>query len=341
METRFSKYVLSFPGRLPHLINVYCGLELVGGSVRDIVSRPDLQAEAVLALGDRFRTPVLMTAMDLSAEAEAFGCEIRLSESEIPTVIGRKVTDASGVRLLPEPRPGDARTSVHLDAARRLAKEAGQAPVIGCMIGPFSLAARIFGVSEALMATALEPEVIIELLEKVTRFQAAYARAFRETGAAGVVVAEPAAGLLSPDGVARFSAPFVKAIAAESQTRDFSVILHNCGAKLVHLDAILESGVKVFHFGSPMDIIAALRRADGKFLLGGNLDPTAVFHNGSPESVRRQTRDLLEATRSFPSYFISSGCDIPRGTPLANIEAFYDVVAEFNALPTWSKIESQ
>jgi uroporphyrinogen decarboxylase len=331
METRFSKYVLSFPGRLPHLISVYSGLELVGGSVRDIVSRSDLQVEAVLALRDRFRTPVLMTAMDLSAEAEAFGCEIRLSENEIPTVIGRKVTDVSEVRLLPEPRPGDARTSVHLDAARRLAREAGLAPVIACMIGPFSLAGRIFGVSEALLATALEPEIILELQEKVTRFQAAYARAFRESGAAGVVIAEPAAGLLSPDGVARFSAPFVRAIVAAAQTPDFTVILHNCGAKLVHLDAILESGVEVFHFGSPMDIIEALRRVNGRFLLGGNLDPTAVFHNGTPESVRRQTRALLEAASAFPGYFISSGCDIPPGTPLANIEAFYSAVAEFNA----------
>jgi uroporphyrinogen decarboxylase len=331
METRFSKYVLSFPGRLPHLISVYSGLELVGGSVRDIVSRSDLQVEAVLALRDRFRTPVLMTAMDLSAEAEAFGCEIRLSENEIPTVIGRKVTDVSEVRLLPEPRPGDARTSVHLDAARRLAREAGPAPVIACMIGPFSLAGRIFGVSEALLATALEPEIILELQEKVTRFQAAYARAFRESGAAGVVIAEPAAGLLSPDGVARFSAPFVRAIVAAAQTPDFTVILHNCGAKLVHLDAILESGVEVFHFGSPMDIIEALRRVNGRFLLGGNLDPTAVFHNGTPESVRRQTRALLEAASAFPGYFISSGCDIPPGTPLANIEAFYSAVAEFNA----------
>ena len=331
MKTRFSRFVRSYPGRLAHLIGVYSGLDIVGGTVREVVSRAELQAEAVLALRDRFRTPVLMTAMDLSAEAEAFGCEIRLSETEIPTVVGRRVTDSGEIGSLPDPVPGDARTSVHLEAARQLVRASGGDPVIGCMIGPFSLAGRIFGVSEALMATALEPGVILQLLDKVTRFQAAYARAFRETGAAGVVVAEPAAGLLSPEGLAAFSAPFVKRIAAEAQTGDFTVVLHNCGAKLLHLEAILESGVEVYHFGSPMDILGALRRASGRAILGGNLDPTAVFHNGTPETVREQTQSLLEATKSFPDYFISSGCDIPPATPLANIEAFYDAVAEFNA----------
>lgn len=331
MQTKLARYVLEYPGRLGQLIGVYGGLELVGGSVRDAVSRSDIQAEAVLALRDKFRTPLLMTAMDLSAEAEAFGCEIRLSETEIPTVIGRKASSLSEIRALPEPLPGDARTKVHLDSARRLVKAAGSSPVLGGLIGPFSLAGRIFGVSEALMATALEPETILELLEKSARFLSAYARAFRETGAAGVVMAEPAAGLLSPDGLRQFSARFVKTIAAEAQSPDFTVILHNCGARLIHLEAALESGVEVLHFGAPMDIVGALRYVEGRFVLGGNLDPTAVFYNGTPDSVRLQTRDLLEATGAFPNYFISSGCDIPPGTPLANIGAFYDTIREFNA----------
>ncbi len=329
MITEFAKFILNRPDRLAVPIGVYAGLELIGGTVRDAVSRADVQTDAVLALHERFRTPVLMTAMDLSVEASAFGCEIRMSDGEIPTVLGRKVTGPADLASLPAPKPGDGRTHVPIEAARRL-KKAAASPVLGCMIGPFSLAGRIFGVSEALEATALDPEPVLGLLEKVTDFQIAYAQAFRETGIAGVVMAEPAAGLLSPAGLGRFSAPFVKRIVKEVQTRDFAIVLHNCGAKLVHLDKVLESGAGIYHFGAPMDMVEALERVAGRVILGGNLDPAAVFHNGTPESVRTATLALLEATKDYENYFISSGCDLAPGTPLDNIEAFYKAIADFS-----------
>jgi uroporphyrinogen decarboxylase len=329
MKTRFAQAILSQPGRLAIPIGAYAGLELTGGTVRDIVTDPKAQAAAVLALHERLRSPVLLAAMDLSAEAETFGCEIRMSATEVPTVIGRRVTGRSDLETLPAPKPGDARTAVHLESAR-LIKKAVVSPILGCMIGPFSLAGRIFGVSEALEATASDPDIMLALLEKVVAFQIGYATAFRETGISGVLVAEPAAGLLSPAGLGRFSAPFVKRIVEEAQTRDFTVILHNCGAKFVHLAKILESGAEIYHFGAPMDIVAALERVAGQVILGGNLDPAGVFHGGTPETVRTATLALLEATKDHKNYFISSGCDVPPGTPLANLEAFYKAVADFS-----------
>ncbi|MGB7296365.1 MAG: uroporphyrinogen decarboxylase family protein, partial [Candidatus Aminicenantales bacterium] len=179
------------------------------------------------------------------------------------------------------------------------------------------------------------------LLERVTAFLVRYAVAFREAGAWGVVMAEPAAGLLSPGAVGRFSAPFVRRIVEAADTPDFSVILHNCGAKLIHLEKTLEAGAGIYHFGAPMDIVAALEKVGGRdagdfptggrrVILGGNLDPSAVFHSGSPETVARATQVLLEATKEYQNFIISSGCDIPSGTPLANLEAFYCAVADFN-----------
>jgi uroporphyrinogen decarboxylase len=210
-------------------------------------------------------------------------------------------------------------------------------PVLACMIGPFSLAARLYGVSEALEATALDPETIEGLVGLVTGFLCQYALAFRETGAWGVIVAEPAAGLLSPDGLGRFSAPFVKRIVEVAEAVEFAVILHNCGAKLIHLEKTLESDAGIYHFGSPMDIVAALERVSGMartdgggIILGGNLDPTAVFLGGTPQAVGEATRGLLASTKCYKNFILSSGCDIPPKTPLANLNAFYRTVAEFN-----------
>ena len=325
--SKFVDLVLNTPGRLAMPIGVYAGLEMTGATVRQAVSDPIAQSEAVLALNEHFHSPLMLTAMDLSAESETFGCEIRMSDEEIPTVIGRRVTNAAEIEALPNPKAGDLRTAVHLESARRLVAS-GKAPVLGGLIGPFSLAGRIFGVSEALEATIADPDLILSLLEKVTDFLVGYTRAFREAGAVGVIMAEPAAGLLSPRGLARFSAPFVRRIFSEVQTEDFTAILHNCGAQIAHFPRVLESGASLYHFGQPMDILAALQQAEGKVILAGNLDPSAVFHAGTPESVYAATAALAKAVKPYPNFIMSSGCDLPPGTPIRNLEAFYQAVKD-------------
>jgi uroporphyrinogen decarboxylase len=323
-KTKFSRFVLSYPGRLAMPIGVYAGLDITGASVRAAVTDSTAQADAVLALHERFHTPVMLTAMDLSAEAEAFGCEIRMSDDEIPTVIGRRVTNRAQIEALPQPQPGDVRMAVHLGAARQLAQKGG-VPVLGGLIGPFSLAGRIFGVSEALEASLSDPDLLLTLLDRAATLLAGYAAEFRRAGASGVIMAEPAAGLLSPRGLARFSAPFVKRIIDAVQAEDFTVILHNCGARLVHLPKVLESGAEIYHFGAPMDLPAALQQVEGRVILAGNLDPTAVFHSGTPDEVRQSTHLLVQAARPYRNFILSSGCDLPPGTTVANLEAFYEV----------------
>ena len=127
------------------------------------------------------------------------------------------------------PVVGDGRTSVYLETVRGLARASDGVPVLAGMIGPFSLAGRLFGVSQALEATASEPELVESLGEKTTLFLTRYAAAFREAGATGLIMAEPTAGLLSPRGLARFSSPYVKRILEAVEGPGFEIILHNCG----------------------------------------------------------------------------------------------------------------
>jgi uroporphyrinogen decarboxylase len=331
METRFAKFVREFPGRLAMPLCTYSGLEITGESIEDMVSVPGSQFKAIMALADRYRTPVLMTAIDTTVEAEAYGCEIKISARVAPSVVGRLVTSVNDVGTLADPVPGDARTRVPLETAWRLTAEVGESvPVIGAMLGPFALATRLFGLNEALAATSTEPETVEALLDIVTGFLCRYALEFRETGAWGIFVAEAAAGKLPPQGLARFSAPFVKRIVKAVETTDFAVIVHNCHASSEHLDAMLESGAGLYHVGPGLDVVGALARVSPEIVLSGNIDATAIFEKGQAQTAGEATRALLEATRPHKNFVISSGCDIPPGSPLANLNAFFRAVADFN-----------
>lgn len=329
MRSKFGRFILNSTERVAMPIGVYAGLEITGASVKDAVVNPQDQLDAVLALHERFHTQVMLTAMDLSAEAEAFGCQIRMSDDEIPTVIGRKVTTDVEISKLPIPSAGDGRTTVHLQTAEKIVSLSKGVPVLGGTIGPFSLAGRLFGVSEAMELSLIDPDLLDVLLQKVTRFLTEYILAFRATGVDGVIMAEPAAGLLSPRGLSRFSSTYIKQIIEQTCSEDFTVLLHNCGAKLVHLPKILESGAEIFHFGAPMDIGLAIQQVDCEVILGGNLDPTSIFYSGNADEVTAQTKALMQLTQGYKNFIASSGCDIPPHTPVENLDAFYQTVREY------------
>lgn len=315
--------VLASARRLALPITTYPGLALTGATVRAAVNDPQVQFDAVAALHERYPTPFALSAMDLSAEAEAFGCTLHISDNEIPSVTGRLVTNLEQARKLPVPQPGDRRTAVYLETVRRLKQLPSRPLVLGGCIGPFSLASRLVGVSEALELTLAEPDLIQVVLEKSAEFLTAYARAFKAAGADGLIMAEPAAGLLSPRGLSAYSSIFVKRIAAAVEDGHFALILHNCAARLLHLPAILETGLNSFHFGAPMDLPAALDKVGPEVVLCGNLDPAGVFCQLAPVEVTARAADLLARTAAHRNYVLSSGCDVPASAPLASLDAFY------------------
>jgi len=323
----FRDFVLASTKRIAMPIAVYPGTALTGARVLDLVTNPQAQVGASAALHSRYRTPAVLTAMDLSVEAEAFGCPIHMTGNEIPTAIGNVVSNLEQAKALAVPQPGDKRTNVYLETAVLLRKLPDRPFVFGGCIGPFSLAGRLVGLSEACSLTLTDPDLMHLVLEKSTAFLTAYVKAFKAAGAHGVIMAEPAAGLLSPRSFSTFSSAYVKRVVTAVANDGFTVIFHNCAAKLVHLSAALETGAKVFHFGAPMDIAGALAKVPPDVLLCGNLDPVAVFLQSTPAEVAAKTAQLLEATRAQRNFVISSGCDVPPTSPLANLDAFYEAVA--------------
>jgi uroporphyrinogen decarboxylase len=322
----FNNFVLNSPRRVAMPIAVYPGLALTKARVCDVVNDPQAQVEAQVALHERHQTPFVLSAMDLSAEAEAFGCALHCSDNEVPSVTGRLVTNLEQAQRIAVPKAGDKRTAVHLETVRRLRALPDRPLVFGGCIGPFSLAARLVGVSEAMELTVTDPELMHVVLEKSAAFLDEYVRAFRAAGADGIIMAEPAAGLLSPRSMATLSSSYIKTIAAGVADGHFALILHNCAAKVLHLPAILETGLKSFHFGAPMDLPAALVKVPTDVVLCGNLDPAGVFCQLQPEEVTVRAAALLAATAGHRNHVLSSGCDVPPNASLASLDAFYAAV---------------
>jgi uroporphyrinogen decarboxylase len=311
-------------------IMTYPGLALCGKGIPDVIRKGEDQFRCIRELSKKYPSAAAMTIMDLSVEAEAFGSPVRYSDNEVPAVSGSIISGEKSARDLKVPQVGTGRTGEYIRAAALCAQNISDRPSFGGQIGPFSLACRLYDMTEIMIALYDEPDTVHIVLEKATAFLISYAKAFRETGAAGVIIAEPAAGLLAPEQCDEFSSPYVKRIVDEVQDGSFMVILHNCGNTVRLVPSMLSTGAMGFHFGNAVDMEDILPQIPADRLAFGNIDPARVFRNGTPEDVREKTLDLLNRTSGYRNFVISSGCDIPPGTPAENIEAFFETVELYN-----------
>lgn len=320
----------SAPTRAAMPITASPGMELIDKPLSALFTDGRVEFESMRALSERYPSLAVLTAMDLSVEAEAFGSPVRLSDSEPPMVLANVVSDMESVKALPVPSVGAGRTSQHLEAARLAAEQLSGKVVLGGMIGPFSLACRLFDLSKVMMVLRREPETAQALLEKCTTFLVEYARAFKEVGANGIVMAEPAAGLISPAFCQRFSSEYVKRVVDAVQDESFIVVLHNCGNTEVLVNAMLFTGSKALHFGNAVDMLDIIPQIPKDVVAFGNIDPVKVMKLGSVRDVKVSTLELLEEMSKYPNFVLSTGCDVPPGIPLANLDAFYKTLDIYN-----------
>ena len=304
-------------------------IQLLNTSVEKLISDSNLQSEALKLINQRCHPLAIMGFMDLSVEAEAFGANIRFSEDEVPTVVGSIIKSEEDAINLKVPKVGAKRTRIYLDAMKKAKQEIKDCPVFAGCIGPFSLAGRLLGVSEAMISCYDEPEMVHLVLKKATEFLINYLQAYKDLGIDGVFMAEPLAGILSPNLCDEFSSRYVKEIVSALDDDSFLVTYHNCGNNTLKMvDTILSTGCRLYHFGNAISIEQMLKLMPKDVMVMGNIDPVSL-KDASKEDVIAATNALLEAVGDVDNFVISSGCDIPPLAKWENIDAFMKTAQEY------------
>lgn len=303
-------------------------IQLLNTSVEKLISDSNLQSEALKLINQRCHPLAIMGFMDLSVEAEAFGANIRFSEDEVPIVVGSIIKSEEDAINLKVPKVGAKRTRIYFDAMKKAKQEIKDCPVFAGCIGPFSLAGRLLGVSEAMISCYDEPEMVHLVLKKATEFLINYLQAYKDLGIDGVFMAEPLAGILSPNLCDEFSSRYVKEIVSALDDDSFLVAYHNCGNNTLKMvDTILSTGCRLYHFGNAISIEQMLKLMPKDVMVMGNIDPVSL-KDASKEDVIAATNALLEAVGDVDNFVISSGCDIPPLAKWENIDAFMKTAQE-------------
>ena len=311
-------------------ITTSLGMELIDRPLAELFVDGQVQGECVVALAQKYPSVAALTQMDLSVEAEAFGAKVRFGKGEAPTVTAGVVSDIESVEALPVPKVGAGRTFEYIRAGSLAVGRISDRPTLGGIIGPFSLCCRLMDMSEIMAATRRNPELVHALAEKATEFLVAYAQAFKDAGLDGVLVAEPAAGLVSPAHCQTFSSDYVKKMVDATQDESFAVILHNCGNAQGQVASMLFTGARGLHFGNVVDMNQIIPQVPEEVLVFGNVDPLKVIKMGKVFDVKGRTLELLEHMSRYRNFVLSTGCEVPPGATIENMDAFFKTLDIYN-----------
>jgi MtaA/CmuA family methyltransferase len=198
-------------------------------------------------------------------------------------------------------------------------KVAGQLVIEGWIEGPCAMAADLRGINNLMLDFYDDPDFVRELFAFVVEMEVRFAKAQVEAGAELMGIGDAAASLVGPEIYHEFVWPFEQELLKRVHALGARSRLHICGNMRANMADVGRVGCHIFDvdFLVPMD--HARREAGPQVVLLGNLDPVRDIRNGTPEGVLA----LLAACHRAAGarYIVGAGCEIPRGTPPANLLA--------------------
>jgi [methyl-Co(III) methanol-specific corrinoid protein]:coenzyme M methyltransferase len=204
-------------------------------------------------------------------------------------------------------------------------KYSGRVPVIGKVVGPWTLAYNLYGVENLVLDTILEPEKTKQLIKELSIVPIDFARAQFDAGADMITWADHVTSdLVSAKIYEEFLLP-VHIKAASVLQRGGPVILHICGNVMDRLDCIAKTGFKLFHMDSRNDIAAAVKQAGSSIMITGCINNPVTLGQGTPAMVREE----VEANLKNGVSLISPECALPSSVPAENLKCLVTTAHRF------------
>jgi MtaA/CmuA family methyltransferase len=181
------------------------------------------------------------------------------------------------------------------------------------------MSADLRGVNTLMLDFYDDPEFVRDLFGFTVEMELAFARAQIAAGADLIGVGDAAASLIGPKLYDEFVQHYERRLVAGIQAAGARVRLHICGKTRRIYAGIGAVGADIvdLDFMNPMEEARAIMGPHQVLL--GNADPVRVMRDGTPETVVAAVRECHR--QSGERYIAGAGCEIPRGTPDANLLA--------------------
>ena len=294
--------------RLPVIAQVFGHAASVSAVPLDAyVQDGELIARCQMDALQKYRYDAVFAVMDVNVETEALGSILRYRKGQYPTIERYAFSRETDWNACPIPDPHHAgRMPEMLKSLRMLRRDIGdECLVVGCVVGPLTLASQLLGAEGALYMAIDEPLRMASLIDFCALVVIEFGLAQIDAGAHLPIVFDPFASpaVVPYQFFREFELPPLKRVfEAFRGAKAAANWLHIAGPTQSILPFYEAAGVDIANFDYPVTPAQAQERLLHT-CLDGNIKSLA-FVESSPEEIRaeaRQTRKILfRAKRLHP-----------------------------------------
>jgi [methyl-Co(III) methanol-specific corrinoid protein]:coenzyme M methyltransferase len=266
----------------------------------------------------------------MTVEVEALGAPVDYRTFDTIPTETRHIWNHPDQLAIPEDFFDRERVPVVLRAISTLRRRYDdEIPIVTSIVGPFSLASKLFGFENFLTWMITRPEWVHGVMAALTPLATRYARAQVEAGADAIVIGEAGCSgdLISPTFYRDFVAPYHSQLCPAIPA---PTLLHICGKSTRHTEYIAGTGATAYTFDEGVNANIARRNLQGRVALIGYVPTVTVLLNGTPEDVYRSAFECLETGVDV----LAPGCAMAPHTPLANIAAMVEGLRDWSRART-------
>ena len=297
--------------------------EFAGARYIDYSRDHAVLADAQVRVADHFGFDHVSAISDPAREASDLGATIEWSPEKPPAIVESRALLADKAKFaslrLPDPA-ARGRMRDRVEAVQILAERAGATRIVeGWVEGPCAMGANLRGLNSLMLDLFDDPPFVGSLFDFTVCMEVEFARAQVAAGATLIGVGDAAASLLGPKVYEQFVLPHEQRLIAGIHALGVPVRLHICGDTRRIVAGMGRSGADIvdLDFLTPVD--HARRAMPPSQILLGNLDPVRELRDGTPERIHEALSGC--SAQAGSAYIVGPGCEIPRGTPPANVEA--------------------
>jgi len=283
-------------------------------------------ADAQLRTAEAYGFDHVSTISDPAREAADCGATIAFFDDQPPAIVEEEArladTAALAALKIPDPLGGGRMHDRVKGVALLKERAAGRLLVEGWIEGPCAEGADLRGINSLMMDFFDHPGFIRDLFGFVVEMELRFARAQVEAGCDLIGLGDAAASLVGPQIYEEHVWPHEKRLVDGLHAMGTRVRLHICGNTRSIAAGMGRLGCDIVDIDFPVPLDEARAKTGPGQVLLGNLNPVKVLKQETPEGVARAVAACHAQAR--PRFIVGAGCEIPRGTPAANVLALRD-----------------
>jgi len=310
--------------RLPlmPIMIMYCA-DHIGVKYGEYVKDHRVLADAQINTAIDLDLDIVSIMSDPAREAADCGAHVKFYEDQPAAIIESEalLAEKTVFTSLDMPNPlGGGRMHEGVRAVELMKERIGdEKAIMGWVEGPCAEAADLRGINTLMLDFYDDPSFIRDLFDFVVELALRYAQAQVDVGADIIGIGDAAASLIGPKFYNELVWPYERKLVKGIQAMGARVRLHICGNTSRIVEGMGRLGCEIVDLDYFTPVALAREAMGPDQILLGNLDPVAALRGSTPEAV---TAAITQCHREAGDRFIvGAGCEIPRDTPLANVQA--------------------